>query len=224
MRTVALVLVLATQEQSLDVFLKICVFGSAWFVALRSAYAAPRLSMLALGLGIRGLIGAGVGLAVVSLLGFWLPALLPDELPSADCPPVRLRLLGEDLVAFRDSNNKIGVVEAHCPHRGASLYFGRNEECGIRCVYHGWKFDVDGNCVDMPSEPAESNFKDKIHLTAYPTAVHGGLIWVYMGPQHLRAELPQHGADHRRRGVARMAFDRCSAPPGPVNVRAGGLR
>ena len=118
---------------------------------------------------------------------FWLPAMLPDELPHADCPPVRLRLLGEDLVAFRDSNNKIGVVEAHCPHRGASLYFGRNEECGIRCVYHGWKFDVDGNCVDMPSEPAESNFKDKIHITAYPMAVHGGLIWVYMGPQHLHA-------------------------------------
>src|SRR5580765_4749485 len=117
--------------------------------------------------------------------------MLADELPKADCPPVRLRLLGEDLVAFRDSNNKIGVVEAHCPHRGASLYFGRNEECGIRCVYHGWKFDVDGNCVDMPSEPAESNFKDKIHITAYPTALHGGLIWVYMGPQHLHAELPQ---------------------------------
>ena len=70
---------------------------------------------------------------------FWLPAMLPDEILHADCPPVRLRLLGEDLVAFRDSNNKIGVVEAHCPHRGASLYFGRNEECGIRCVYHGWK-------------------------------------------------------------------------------------
>jgi phthalate 4,5-dioxygenase len=122
---------------------------------------------------------------------FWLPAMLPEELPHADCPPVRLRLLGEDLVAFRDSNNKIGVVEAHCPHRGASLYFGRNEEGGIRCVYHGWKFDVAGNCVDMPSEPAESNFKDKIHITAYPMAVHGGLIWVYMGPQHLHAELPQ---------------------------------
>src|SRR5688500_4852338 len=84
---------------------------------------------------------------------FWLPAMLPDELPKADCPPVRLRLLGEDLVAFRDSNNKVGVVEAHCPHRGASLYFGRNEECGIRCVYHGWKFDVAANCVDMPSGP-----------------------------------------------------------------------
>ena len=75
---------------------------------------------------------------------FWLPAMLPEALSSADCPPVRLRLLGEDLVAFRDSNNKIGVVEAHCPHRGASLCFGRNEECGIRCVYHGWKVDVDG--------------------------------------------------------------------------------
>src|SRR6187549_3162333 len=112
---------------------------------------------------------------------FWLPALLPDELPKADCPPVRLRLLGEDLVAFRDSNGAIGVVEAHCPHRGASLYFGRNEECGIRCVYHGWKFDVAGNCVDMPSEPAESNFKNKVRTVAYEARERGGVIWVYMG-------------------------------------------
>jgi phenylpropionate dioxygenase-like ring-hydroxylating dioxygenase large terminal subunit len=122
---------------------------------------------------------------------FWLPAMLPEELPKADCPPVRLRMLGEDLVAFRDSNGEIGVVEGHCPHRGASLYFGRNEECGIRCVYHGWKFDVAGNCVDMPSEPAESNFKDKIHITAYPTALHGGLIWVDPEAQMMRSV---HGA------------------------------
>ena len=99
---------------------------------------------------------------------FWLPAMLADELPNADCPPVRLRLLGEDLVAFRDSNNKIGVVEAHCPHRGASLYFGRNEECGVRCVYHGWKFDVAGNWVsslvsDLPKSTNSSAAPEEVH-------------------------------------------------------------
>src|SRR6266516_1695437 len=85
---------------------------------------------------------------------FWMPALLSHELPDADGPPVRVTLLGEDLVAFRDSNGTVGLVDGHCPHRGASLFFGRNEECGLRCVYHGWKYDVAGNCVDMPSEPA----------------------------------------------------------------------
>jgi nitrite reductase/ring-hydroxylating ferredoxin subunit len=122
---------------------------------------------------------------------FWLPAMLPSEVPEPDCPPVRLRLLGEDLVAFRDTNGQIGVVEAHCPHRGASLFFGRNEECGIRCVYHGWKFDAAGACVDMPSEPAESNFKAKVRITAYPAREHGGVIWVYMGPTELEPKIPQ---------------------------------
>src|SRR5919202_737514 len=87
---------------------------------------------------------------------FWLPALLPSELPGPDCDPVRLRLLGEDLIAFRSTSGQVGVVQNNCPHRGASLFFGRNEEDGLRCVYHGWKFDVDGNCVDMPNEPVES--------------------------------------------------------------------
>ena len=129
---------------------------------------------------------------------FWLPAMLSDELPGADGPPVRLRLLGEDLVAFRDSNGEVGVVEAHCPHRGASLYFGRNEECGIRCVYHGWKFDVAGNCVDMPSEPAESNFKEKIHITAYPTAGVG------------QFDLGLHGAASTGRPSSRRSSGRSS--------------
>ena len=94
-----------------------------------------------------------------------------------------MRLLGEDLIAFRDSNGRIGLLGNHCPHRGASLFFGRNEEAGLRCVYHGWKFDVDGTCVDMPNEPAESNFKDKIQHTAYPALERNGMIWVYMGPR-----------------------------------------
>src|SRR5579884_585035 len=84
---------------------------------------------------------------------FWIPALLSEELPEADGPPLRVRLLGEDLVAFRDSTGAVGLLAENCPHRGASLFFGRNEECGLRCVYHGWKFDVGGRCVDMPNEP-----------------------------------------------------------------------
>lgn len=121
---------------------------------------------------------------------FWLPIMLAEELPAPDCPPVRARILGEDLVAFRDTAGKIGLLEAHCAHRRAHLFFGRNEECGLRCVYHGWKYDVDGNCVDMPSEPADSQFKEKIKLTAYPCQEQGGVIWSYMGPRELMPEMP----------------------------------
>ncbi|MDE2969584.1 MAG: Rieske 2Fe-2S domain-containing protein, partial [Chloroflexota bacterium] len=81
---------------------------------------------------------------------FWQPVLLAEELPEPDCPPVRIKVLSEQLVAFRDTDNNIGVIDNYCPHRRASLFFGRNEECGLRCVYHGWKFDVNGDCVDMP--------------------------------------------------------------------------
>ena len=108
---------------------------------------------------------------------FWLPALLPEELPGPDCTPVRLRLLSEDLVAFRDTDGKLGLLDAYCAHRRAHLFFGRNEECGIRCIYHGWKYDVDGNCVDLPTEPPESNFKDKVKLTSYSLREAGGIIW-----------------------------------------------
>ncbi|MDE2901105.1 MAG: Rieske 2Fe-2S domain-containing protein, partial [Chloroflexota bacterium] len=113
---------------------------------------------------------------------YWVPALLSRELPEPDCPPVRLKIMCEELVAFRDTNGDVGIVDNYCPHRRASLFFGRNEECGIRCVYHGWKFDINGDCVDMPSEPAESNFKDKVKIKAYPAEDWGGFIWVYMGP------------------------------------------
>jgi phenylpropionate dioxygenase-like ring-hydroxylating dioxygenase large terminal subunit len=122
---------------------------------------------------------------------FWVPALLPSELPQPDCPPIRFRILGEDLIAFRDTNGKVGFVAQACPHRGASLFFGRNEEAGLRCVYHGWKFDVEGSCVDMPSEPAESNFKSKVRVTAYPSAEYAGMVWIYMGPPEKQPELPQ---------------------------------
>ncbi len=122
---------------------------------------------------------------------YWLPCVLSSELP-ADGPPLRLRLLGEDLVAFRDSNGEVGVLEAYCPHRRALLFWGRNEECGLRCVYHGWKFDVRGRCVDMPSEPASSNFKSKVQAKAYPTRERAGLVWVYMGPGELEPDFPQY--------------------------------
>ena len=120
---------------------------------------------------------------------YWVPALMSSELPGPDSDPVRVRLLGENLIAFRDTTGTVGLIDNYCPHRRASLFFGRNEESGIRCVYHGWKYDVSGNCVDMPSEPAESNFKDKVKITAYPCAERNGIIWTYMGPPR-RAPAP----------------------------------
>jgi phenylpropionate dioxygenase-like ring-hydroxylating dioxygenase large terminal subunit len=106
---------------------------------------------------------------------YWMPA-LSSEIAEADGPPVRVKLLGENLVAFRDSNGRAGLVDAYCPHRRAPLFFGRNEDCGIRCVYHGWKFDVGGNCVDMPSEPAGTTLQARVKLTAYPTVDLGGIV------------------------------------------------
>jgi phthalate 4,5-dioxygenase len=121
---------------------------------------------------------------------FWLPAMMASELPGPDCPPVRLRLLGEDLVAFRDSSGRVGVLGALCAHRCAPLFFGRNEANGLRCVYHGWKYDVTGQCVDMPNEPPESNFKHKVQQRAYPVREAGQVLWVYMGPPDRVPPLP----------------------------------
>lgn len=122
---------------------------------------------------------------------YWIPALESVELPEPDCPPVRVTLLGEQLLAFRDTNGKIGLVDEFCPHRKVSLFFGLNEGCGIRCAYHGWKFDTEGQCVDMPSEPPESNFKDKVTIKSYPCEERGGVIWTYMGPPELKPALPE---------------------------------
>ena len=116
---------------------------------------------------------------------YWHPVLYSYEIRERDGAPIRVRLLGESLVAFRDSDGKVGLVAENCPHRGASLFFGRNEECGIRCVYHGWKFDVDGNCVDMPNERTETNFMKRVRIQAYPCVERGGVIWAYLG------ELPE---------------------------------
>ncbi|MGH7038382.1 MAG: Rieske 2Fe-2S domain-containing protein [Stellaceae bacterium] len=135
-------------------------------------------------------VGQGTSMGTTMRL-YWLPALLSHEIAEPDGPPVRVRLLGEDLVAFRDSRGRIGLVDEYCPHRRASLYFGRNEECGLRCVYHGWKFDVTGACVDQMNEPPENQFKDRVHLTAYPTCELGGLVWAYLGPADKIPPLPK---------------------------------
>jgi phthalate 4,5-dioxygenase oxygenase subunit len=121
---------------------------------------------------------------------YWMPAMLSSELPTPDSDPLRVLLLGEKLIAFRDSNGNIGLMDHNCPHRGASLFFARNEACGLRCVYHGWKFDAQGNCIDMPNEPAESDFKHKVQAKAYPTRERGGIVWAYMGPRASPPPLP----------------------------------
>jgi len=125
-------------------------------------------------------VGAGTPMGE-TMRRYWLPALLSWELPEPDGAPVRLRLLGEDLVAFRATDGRIGVLEEFCPHRGASLWLGRNEENGLRCVYHGWKFDVTGQCVDQMNEPRQ--FCSRIRVTSYPTCEVGGIVWTYMGPK-----------------------------------------
>ena len=123
--------------------------------------------------------GAGTPMGDV-LRRYWIPALLSRELPDPDGPPVRVQLLGERLLGFRDTTGRLGLVDEFCPHRRASLWLGRNEESGLRCVYHGWKFDVEGRCVDQMNEP--ESFCQKIRLKAYPTCEMGGVIWAYLGP------------------------------------------
>jgi phthalate 4,5-dioxygenase len=121
---------------------------------------------------------------------YWIPALHAWEIAERDCPPVRLQLLGEKLVAFRDSEGRIGVIDEFCAHRGVSLWFGRNEECGLRCPYHGWKYDVNGQCVDLPSEKEESGMRQKIKLKSYPAIECGDVVWIYMGPPELKPAPP----------------------------------
>jgi phenylpropionate dioxygenase-like ring-hydroxylating dioxygenase large terminal subunit len=133
-------------------------------------------------------VGSGTPMGDLLRL-YWIPFLCSWEV-EPDGAPERVRLLGEDLIAFRDSSGQIGLIQNNCPHRGASLFFGRNEESGLRCVYHGWKFDVDGQCIDMPNEPAESDFMQKVRATAYPCIERAGVVWAYMGPQTPPPPLP----------------------------------
>jgi phthalate 4,5-dioxygenase oxygenase subunit len=126
-------------------------------------------------------VGPGTPMGQV-LRRYWMPALLSAELPEPDGTPVRVKLLGERLVAYRDTEGKVGLLDELCGHRRASLWLGRNEESGLRCVFHGWKFDRAGNCVDMPCETPETDFSAKVHIKAYPVAEMGGVVWAYMGP------------------------------------------
>ena len=120
---------------------------------------------------------------------YWIPALLAEELPENDCAPVRVKLLSESLLAFRDSDGRYGLISEFCAHRGVSLWFGRNEEGGIRCAYHGWKYDVAGQCIDVPSEPA--SFCRRVKLQAYPLLKQGDILWTYMGPPDKRPSPPE---------------------------------
>src|SRR4051794_34402999 len=121
---------------------------------------------------------------------YWVPALMAEELPENECPPVRVKILSERLLAFRDTDGRYGLIDEFCAHRGVSLWFGRNEEHGLRCPYHGWKYDVTGQCIDVPSEPVESGYCSKIKLKSYDCVELGDVIWVYMGPPELKPPLP----------------------------------
>jgi phthalate 4,5-dioxygenase oxygenase subunit len=133
---------------------------------------------------------------------YWIPALHDWELPEPDCAPVRVQLLGEKLIAFRDSENRIGLIDEFCAHRGVSLWFARNEENGLRCPYHGWKYDVTGQCTDLPSEGENGPMRKRMKLKAYPCMEMGGVIWTYMGPPELQPAPPAlewaHVAPERR--------------------------
>ena len=143
---------------------------------------------------------------------YWIPALYSTELPEPDCPPVRVKLLGEKLIAFRDTQGRIALLDEFCAHRGVSLWFGRNEESGLRCPYHGWKFDVTGQCVDLPSEGLGGPMRPRMKLKAYPCIDRGGVIWTYMGPPELQPPEPELDwvmVPPERRFVARR-FQACN--------------
>jgi len=123
----------------------------------------------------------GPGTAMGGLMReYWIPALMSSEIARGGVP-VRLMLLGEKLIAFRDDTGRVGIMDHRCPHRCASLFLGRNEEGGIRCIYHGWKFEVTGRCLDMPNVQPLQDFKHKVRAKAYPTIERAGVVWVYMG-------------------------------------------
>ncbi len=127
---------------------------------------------------------------------YWLPALLAEELPENDCAPVRVKILSERLIAFRDTSGRYGLMDELCAHRGVSLWFARNEENGLRCPYHGWKYDVTGQCVEVPSEPETSNFCANVKLTSYPLVKVGDVLWTYLGDPETQPPLPQYEFVH----------------------------
>lgn len=121
---------------------------------------------------------------------FWQPVALSEELSEPDGPPVRVKIMGEDLVAFRDTQGRVGLVDTRCPHRGADLYYGRNEECGLRCVYHGWKFDVTGKAMDLPNVPPGARHHETVRIKAYPTREYGDIVWAWLGPEGTEPDVP----------------------------------
>ena len=123
---------------------------------------------------------------------YWIPALLSEEIPEPDGAPVRVRLMGEKLVAFRDSDGRVGLLAEHCRHRGASLFYGRNEECGLRCLYHGWKYDVTGKVVETPAEPSENLLQQGIQHVSYPTVEKAGIVFAYLGPKEEQPLFPNY--------------------------------
>ena len=136
---------------------------------------------------------------------YWIPAAASNEL-EADGAPMRLMLLGEKLIAFRDSRGRVGILDHRCPHRSASLFYGRNEDAGLRCVYHGWKFNTDGDCLEMPNLPAHQEFCSKVRAKAYPVAERNGLIWTYMGSRAEPPPLPMMEAALLPEDQRRMYF------------------
>ena len=142
-------------------------------------------------------VGPGTPLGTL-LRRYWIPAMPSSDLPDPWAAPVRVKLLGEELVAYKDTTGRIALLQEFCAHRRASLFFARNEgeqssdgQCGLRCPYHGWKYDITGQCIDMPNEPPTSRFKDHVKLTSYPAVDRGGIIWTYMGPAEQMPGLPE---------------------------------
>jgi nitrite reductase/ring-hydroxylating ferredoxin subunit len=153
----------------------------------------------------------GPGTAMGQLMRrYWVPALLSEELPEADGRPVRVPLLGERLVAFRDTSGQVGLLEEACPHRGASLALGRNEDGALRCIYHGWQFDRTGRCRDMPTEPVGSTFPERVRAAAYPTREAAGIVWAYLGPPEREPPFPDYewmGLPAAQYGVWKMLHE-----------------
>ena len=139
------------------------------------------------------LVASGPGTTMGEYLRrFWHPVALSEELPEPDCPPLRVRVMGEDLVLFRDTSGEVGLLERSCAHRGADLFFGRNEEGGLRCIYHGWKFDRSGLAVDLPNVPPGASYHGRIRIQAYPTVEFADMVWAYLGPESERpTKVPQ---------------------------------
>lgn len=139
------------------------------------------------------LVASGAGTVMGQYLRrFWHPVALSEEIPAPDCPPLRVRVMGEDLVLFRDTSGEVGLLERSCAHRGADLFFGRNEEGGLRCIYHGWKFDRSGAAIDLPNVPPGASYHGRIRIQAYPAVEFADMVWAYMGPPSERpAKVPQ---------------------------------